>query len=247
MFDLRQFAAIAPECYQKLHWHEQLESTNDEAQRLADEGAEHGTVVLAEYQTRGRGRRGAGWMCEPGDGLLFSVVLRPQFGKDYYGRIALVAGLGIASVLIDELAIPARVKWPNDIQINGKKCCGVLVEANNDCVVLGVGLNVLNAPGDDGFIAINDVVSEPVSREKILALVLAAVMREVDQCAEDFSSQLNRIEAISWLNGKNITFLSAGHQHQGTAEGIAEDGSLIVRTNGGVRQFAQASDIRCVN
>ena len=244
MFDLRQFAAIAPDFYQKLHWHEQLESTNDEAHRLAEDGVEHATIVLAEHQTKGRGRRGAEWMSGSGDGLLFSVVLRPQLEQRYYGRIALAAGLGIALVLIDEFSIPARVKWPNDILISSKKCCGILVEASNDSVVLGVGLNVLNAPRGDEFIAINDVASEPVSREEILALVLAAIMGEVDRCAENFALQLNRIEAISYLSGKKITFLSGEQQHQGSVVGIGEDGSLLVRTNGRLRQFTQASDIQ---
>jgi len=74
--------------------------------------------------------------------------------------------------------------------------------------------------------------------------VLAAIMGEVDRCAENFALQLNRIEAISYLSGKKITFLSGEQQHQGSVVGIGEDGSLLVRTNGRLRQFAQASDIQ---
>ena len=99
MFDLRQFAALAPDWYLRLQYHHELDSTNDEARRLAEAGAEHGTVVLSDHQTAGRGRRGASWVCEPGDGLLFSMVIRPSFPKTNWSRIALAAGIGIAETL----------------------------------------------------------------------------------------------------------------------------------------------------
>src|SRR5210317_745264 len=123
MFDLQRFSEIAPGMSHQLRYHEQLESTNDEAHRIAAEGAEHGTVVLAEDQTKGRGRRGAAWLSESGEGLTFSIVLRPAFGKECYGRVALAAGLGIATALNDSYQLTAEVKWPNDIYIDGKKCC----------------------------------------------------------------------------------------------------------------------------
>ena len=117
MFDLRQFAALAPDWYLRLQYHHELDSTNDEARRLAEAGAEHGTVVLSDHQTAGRGRRGASWICEPGDGLLFSMVIRPSFPKTNWSRIALAAGIGIAETLNAKWGVRAQVKWPNDIYI----------------------------------------------------------------------------------------------------------------------------------
>lgn len=245
MFDLRQFAAIAPDEYLRLQYHGELESTNDEAHRIAREGAEHGTVVLAENQTRGRGRRGADWLSEPGDGLLFSVVLRPQFEAKYRGRIALAAGLGIASVLRESLGVPAELKWPNDLMIHGKKCGGILVEAQENHVVLGVGINVIQSPSGGDFIAVNDASGDPVSREKVFALLLPVMLREVECCADDFVAQIDRIRGISWLQGKQIRFLSGEDEHQGEVAGIAPDGSLAVRVGGVTRNFIQASGIRC--
>lgn len=246
MFNIRQFAALAPDSYQQLHYHEQLESTNDEAHRLANEGVEHGSIVLADYQTQGRGRRGARWMSGPGDGLLFSMVLRPEFDQSYYGRIALAAGLAIAAVLREEFHIQAELKWPNDVLVSGKKCCGVLVESKDGYVVLGVGINVCNTPDKNHFVAVNDVVSKQVSREKLLAHLLPSIMKHVDHCATEFDSQLRQIEGMSYLHGKQICFLSGDVQYQGSVQGIASDGSLIVTVDGELTHFAQASDVRVV-
>ncbi|MFK7909589.1 MAG: biotin--[acetyl-CoA-carboxylase] ligase [Akkermansiaceae bacterium] len=247
IFDTAKFAAIAPGLFEKLQYHGQLESTNDEAHRIAAGGAEHGTVILAEKQTKGRGRRGAAWLSEPGEGLTFSVVLRPDFGGEHYSKIALAAGLGIATALRESFSIAAELKWPNDILIQDRKCCGILVEARDNYVVLGVGINVLKSPENAEFISISDLSSEPVSRERTLAAMIAAIMSEVKTCAEDFPSQLYRIDTISWLNGKKITFLSGEKPHVGVVEDIAGDGSLVVRTELGVKRFGQASGIRPVD
>ncbi len=99
MFDLRQFASISPDWYLRLNYHEELDSTNDEARRLAEDGAEHGTVVLADHQLAGRGRRGSSWISGPGDGLLFSLIIRPDFPQSHWSRIALATGLGMATAL----------------------------------------------------------------------------------------------------------------------------------------------------
>lgn len=245
MFDLQRFSEIAPGLGDKLHCHGQLGSTNDEAHRIAAAGAAHGEVVLAEKQTRGRGRRGAAWLSEPGDGLTFSVVLRPRFGTGHYGKIALAAGLGIASALRESFAVPAELKWPNDVLVGDRKCCGILVESKGSHGVLGIGINVNGSP--EGCISIGEAANGEVCREKALAVLLAAVMREVDACAEDFASQLTRIDAISWLRGKHIGFQSGGNAFRGEAAGISPGGNLLVRIGDKVQEFAQAFGIRVVD
>ena len=247
MFDLRQFAALAPDWYLRLHYHHELDSTNDEARRLAEAGAEHGIVVLSEHQTAGRGRRGASWVSEPGDGLLFSIVVRPSFPKTNWSRIALAAGIGIAETLNARWGVQAQVKWPNDIYIQDKKCAGILTEAREDFVIVGIGLNVLSAPPSENArieaIAVADVVQCPVSREMVLAALLTGIMAEVDACAERFEAQLERMRGACYLTGKHIKFSAHDKQLSGLVRGVGSDGSLQVEVDGKLMSFSQASEI----
>lgn len=250
MFDLRQFGTLAPEWYECMHYHQELESTNDEAHRLAAEGAGHGTLILAEHQTAGRGRRGALWACEPGDGLLFSLILRPSFLKLHWSRIALATGLGIAEGLQDHWGVEALVKWPNDIYVGDKKCAGILAEARDNYVVVGVGINVMAAPraSDSGIaaVALADVAMKAVSREGVLATLLPAIMAQVDSCAHDFEEQLRRLQGKCYLTGKRIHFTAHERVLGGLVCGIGRDGALQVAVDGILHDFSQASDIRVV-
>jgi BirA family biotin operon repressor/biotin-[acetyl-CoA-carboxylase] ligase len=250
MFDLRQFAAIAPEWYLRLEYHKELGSTNDEARRLAEGGAAHGTVVLADYQLAGRGRRGSSWVSGAGDGLLFSMVIRPDFPKNNWCRLALVTGLGMVTAINDQLGIKAEVKWPNDIYLRNRKCAGILAEAREDYVIVGVGLNVIAAPdgseSDIPTIALGDEVLEPVSREKVLAVVLSGILREVELVASDFPGQLKRLRETCYLTGKQIEFYASGEKYSGRAVGIADDGSLLVNVDGLAKSYSQASEIRVI-
>lgn len=247
MFDLRQFAALSPEWYVRLQYHQNLESTNDEARVLAQAGAEHGTVVLSEHQTAGRGRRGSDWICEAGDGLLFSVVLRPSFPKEYWSRIALVTGLGIADALHEKCGIQAKVKWPNDIYILNRKCAGILTEAREDFVIVGVGINVMSSPdskttGMDA-ISVAEVAPAPVSREVVFSALLKSILFEVDACGDLFEEQLERLQKKCYLTGNHIRFKANEKMLEGVVRGIGPDGSLQVELKGEVQSFAQAAEI----
>ncbi|MGB1935977.1 MAG: biotin--[acetyl-CoA-carboxylase] ligase [Akkermansiaceae bacterium] len=247
MFDLRQFGALAPEWYERIHYHHELESTNDAAHDLAACGAEHGTLVLADHQTAGRGRRGAQWTSAPGDGLLFSLVLRPSLPKLHWSRLALSTGLGLAEALQDKWQITAHVKWPNDIYISERKCAGILVEARDDHVVIGMGINVLSAPTVSNSrisaIAMAEATSKPLSRERVLAVLLPAIMHEVNGCADHFETQLNRLRGKCYLTDKRIRFRMQDAVLDGLVRGIGPDGILQVEVDGELKGFSQASDI----
>ncbi|MCP5535612.1 MAG: biotin--[acetyl-CoA-carboxylase] ligase [Akkermansiaceae bacterium] len=251
MFDLRQFAAISPEWYQKLQYHGELGSTNDEARRIAEEGAEHGTVVLADHQLAGRGRRGSSWVSGPGDGLLFSIILRPGFSQNSWCRIALATGLGVVTAINDKWGIHCKVKWPNDIYLRDRKCAGILAEAREDYVVVGVGLNVIASPGatasDIATIAVGDVVAEPLSRELVFALVLDGILTEIESCADAFDRQLARLRDVCYLTAKTIEFSAGGDRRVGLVKGIGADGSLLVEVAGRVNAYSQAAGIRCLS
>lgn len=246
MFDLQKFSDIAPEWSARLRHHRELASTNDEALRLCAEGVANLTVLLADHQLAGRGRRGAAWLSESGAGLLFSLIVRSSYDKKFWGRLALVTGLSIATVLREQWQLEAEVKWPNDIIIEDKKCCGILVETQQDYAVIGVGINVTGAPAGDDSVALRNLTPYRGSREELLSALLDQLLIEVNACVYDFDSQLRRLHEICYLTGKEITFRSAEEEYSGTMQGISPEGELMVLINGETQSFLQADTIRAV-
>lgn len=136
-----------------LRFDEVTESTNSTAMKLASEGAEEWTLVVAGHQTGGRGRLGRAWVSEPGHALLFSVVLRPELAAPEAGLMTLLAGTAMAEAARVSCAAKVTCKWPNDLMVDDGKVGGILAESsvNGDRlehVVLGVGVNVSAAPAD---------------------------------------------------------------------------------------------------
>ena len=130
----------------EVRFFEECDSTNRIAKQWADEGAPDGSLVLADHQTAGRGRMSRSWVSVPGTALQFSLVLRPEMSLDSVGLLNLVAGAALA-IAVERLGVPARVKWPNDLILDGRKAAGILSEAITQvgavtAVILGIGLNV---------------------------------------------------------------------------------------------------------
>ena len=124
-----------------------VDSTNRRARQLAAEGAPHGTLVIADEQTAGRGRRGRGWISPAGEGVFMSLILRPQSHPSEVARLSMQTALAVALSIAQTTGLDARIKWPNDIVCGGRKVCGMLLEMNADeqavhDVVAGIGINV---------------------------------------------------------------------------------------------------------
>lgn len=135
---------------QTIYFYEETDTTNNRARELALEGAPEGTLVVAEKQTAGRGRRGKVWESPLGTGIWMSLVLRPQIAPAEASVLTLLCGLATAEAIEAETGLSAGIKWPNDILINGKKAVGILTEM--DCemsevhfVIPGIGINVNTA------------------------------------------------------------------------------------------------------
>lgn len=126
---------------------ETIDSTNACTKTLGDAGMEEGAVVLAEFQTTGRGRHGRPWLAQPGQNLLFSVLLRPAMPKDLSGLLTLYASVAVARAVESMTGCAVECKWPNDLLLNGKKFCGILLEnvfqqGELGYSVIGIGVNV---------------------------------------------------------------------------------------------------------
>ncbi|MFR5794944.1 MAG: biotin--[acetyl-CoA-carboxylase] ligase [Christensenellales bacterium] len=124
-----------------------MDSTNRYARALAADGAAQGTLVVADEQTAGRGRRGRGWVSPAGEGIFMTLILRPQAHPSHVARLSLQTALAVARAIARVCEVDARIKWPNDIVCGGKKVCGMLLEMNADeqsvhDVVAGIGINV---------------------------------------------------------------------------------------------------------
>ena len=134
---------------QKIVYYDVTDSTNVQAKRIAEEGGMHGTLIVADRQESGKGRRGRGWDSPKNTGIFMTMLLRPTVKPDEASMLTLVAAMAVAKGIRLYTGLPAGVKWPNDIVINGKKVCGILTEMNTEIeyinyVVIGIGINVLN-------------------------------------------------------------------------------------------------------
>ena len=130
-------------------YYQEIDSTNNQARALASKGYPEGTIVVAELQTDGRGRRGRSWYSPASQGIYISVILRPMLPLKEISRVSLITAVAVAETLEEELNLPARIKWPNDILINNRKIAGILSEAVTDMdgieyIVVGIGLNINN-------------------------------------------------------------------------------------------------------
>jgi BirA family biotin operon repressor/biotin-[acetyl-CoA-carboxylase] ligase len=190
-------------------------STNARARELAEGGAPHGTLVTASEQTAGRGRQGRTWVTPPGTAIAASVILR-----SFDDLLPLRAGLAVADLAGDG----ARVKWPNDVLLDGRKVAGILVEARApDWAVVGIGVNVVSVPPEVEDIATALGRSDV---EAALAELLVALDRRVAQPAVDVLAAVRERDA---LLGRRVRW-SGG---EGVGAGIDSSGALLVETGSG--------------
>jgi len=229
---------------------DEVDSTNDEVRRLAAIGYGDGTVVIADRQTAGRGRRGAAWVCPPGESLAFSVLVRPAEPKALWPRLALAAGLAVAEAL-EIHGVSAGIKWPNDVWVEGKKICGVLVEAGGDFAIIGIGVNVNVAGFPEDLVATATSLlletGEAASRSDVLAEVLRRLDLRRHQIGADFSRLVDAVRNRCVLTGKHIRLLAADGPREGFCEGIGSGGELLVSRDGVVERILQADEVRILD
>ncbi|WP_412068351.1 biotin--[acetyl-CoA-carboxylase] ligase [Rubrivirga sp. IMCC43871] len=215
-----------------------VSSTMDAAAAWAE--APHGAVVVAEEQTAGRGRHGRAWAAAPGANLLFTVVLRPASQR--VGLIPLAAGLAVADA-VAQWGVQARLKWPNDVRVGGRKLAGVLAETTwsgaEARVLLGVGLNVAQTdfPADLAATSLRLETGQPVARLAPLSPILARLAEALDRSEADPAGLLADVEARMESIGETVTVRepSGSGALTGTVLGLAPDGALRLATDTGAR------------
>ncbi|MBQ7486362.1 MAG: biotin--[Clostridia bacterium] len=235
---------------QRVICYDSVDSTNRVLKKLASEGAEHGTLVLADEQTGGRGRRGRGWLTPKGTSIAMSLLLRPDMHPSRVPILSLGTSVAIAKGINAVTGLPVRIKWPNDIICNGKKLCGILLEmdANEEhveYVVAGAGINVhlTEIPEEIQATATSlDIeCGRPVSRIEIIRAVLRAA-EETEQMIRE-GRLMETYLALSATLGRPVSVQGVRESFTGIAESIREDGTLAVRTDAGELREVMAGDV----
>lgn len=230
----------------ELHLFRSIGSTNDFAAERAAAGAPAGTLVLAEHQSTGRGRRGRVWQTSPGDALLLSMVFRTG-GAGPHGPAPLRVGLAVAEAL-ESVGAPCVIKWPNDVLVDGRKVAGVLCEAAAGTVVAGVGVNVRQGPDDwpPGLRAQATSLREALGRliplTEVAEPLVARLLDLRDVVSRTLDDQaLRRLAARDALRGHAVT---VDGQDAGRADGITADGALRVVRPDGTTGLVHAGTVR---
>lgn len=231
----------------RFYFYPETDSTNDVALALAGAGEPEGTVVAADFQRRGRGRRSHTWSGPAGKDLLFSMILRPEGDARAALPVTLAVATAISVALSKLLDVDLFVKWPNDVVARTGKVAGILAESASSGgrvahAVVGVGVNVNS--GDDEFPAelrgqaascrtLSGVVWD---RAAVLADLLGTIEAYYDRFRRDgFGALASAYEARLWQAGRAVTFEREGAHRSGRVAGVARDGALIVTIDDGRR------------
>ena len=227
-----------------------VDSTNRRARQLAAEGAPHGTLVIADEQTAGRGRRGRGWISPAGEGVFMSLILRPQSHPSEVARLSMQTALAVALSIAQTTGLDARIKWPNDIVCGGRKVCGMLLEMNADeqavhDVVAGIGINVHQtqfAPEIAQTASSLDLLSgQRVCRAALVRAFLEAFERTEALAAQ--GALMDAYRARSATLGQRVQVIAPAGSFTGTALEVMDSGSLIVEDEEGQRREVLAADV----
>jgi BirA family biotin operon repressor/biotin-[acetyl-CoA-carboxylase] ligase len=228
-------------------------STNDEARRLARAGAPEGTLVVTDYQTSGRGRLDRRWEAPAGSSLLMSLVFRPRLAAHQVQRLTMICGLSVVDAVEAETHLQVGLKWPNDLVIAGAKLGGILTEIELDGnrvdhAVVGIGLNVNldpdQLPEDLWMVAtsLSQVLGRKVARMPLLRELLRAI--EVRYRAlQAGQSPLAEWAARLVTLGQPVAVSAMGSCVRGVAEGVDDDGALLVRRDDGRLETVLVGDV----
>jgi len=233
----------------------EVDSTNEWAKKLATYKAQEGTVVIAETQTRGRGRLDREWV-SPTGGLWFSIVLRPKLRPTEAVKLTFVAGLAVAEVLSQMFDLTVENKWPNDVLVKGRKICGILIEMNTtnqnvNFVVVGVGVNA-NFDVEEAFpkqlrkaaTSLEDELGRKVKLEELFRNLLEKLETLYELFTkEGFSAILEKWKNYAYFLGRQVEVTSSTGKLRGSALDIDNEGALLLELEDGTVKRVLVGDV----
>lgn len=219
-----------------------IDSTNTKAQELAEKGYPSGTLVVADKQESGKGRRGRSWISPSGTGIFMTLMIKPDINPNNASMLTLVAALAVAKAITSVTGEEAMIKWPNDIVVNGKKVCGILTEMNAQFdyinhIVVGIGINVHNEsfPEEISQMA-SSLMIEAGGKRFHRAQIIAETMAYFEQYydtflkTQDLSALVREYDELLVNRNKSVRVLDPKEPFDGKAMGITSKGELIVDT-----------------
>lgn len=226
---------------------ESTQSTNEEAKKIAREGAEEGTIVVAEEQITGQGRLARGFYSPFAKGIWFSLILRPKFFPMEASKCTLLAAVGVCRGIRRMGLVDAGIKWPNDILVHGKKLVGILTLMSAsmekiDYIIMGIGINTgikKNEFPEDFREGATSFLNEGinVSRKVLLAAILGELEKEYSIAQDEgFDKVLDDWRALSVTLGQEVRVIFGDDSYTGKAVDIDRDGCLLVNTGSEVKR-----------
>ncbi len=235
---------------------DEIDSTNNYAKKVANEGCPHGTVIVAERQTLGRGRVGRQWQSDNSCGLWFSTVVRPDLEPERVQIITLAAAIAVVEGIKGELGINCGIKWPNDIILDSSKLGGILTELSAEpghvnYVVVGIGINVNQNLSDFDTDLQNKATSiyintgKKYSRVRLLGSILSSFEKIYSTFLKGRAEEIiDRWNRYSVTVGKEVKIVSKDIEYIGTAQSIASDGKLVVKCKDGRTINVSAGEVQ---
>jgi len=240
----------------EIYYFDTIDSTNNYAKKIAEDGCEEGTVVISDCQIAGKGRRGREWASLAGKGIYMSVVLKPLLEPSQMQLITLAASVAVAEALKEQTGMDLGIKWPNDIILDARKLCGILTEMTCETdkinyVILGLGVNVNqdmeDFPADlrDKAVSLKAGCKQLTGENKTFnrAKIIASILLHIEKYYKMLQSGLNEEIIDKWrlhsiTLGKQIMCSDSRGSYLCIAEDITEDGHLVVKCeDGSVREL----------
>lgn len=228
----------------RVRYFETLDSTNIAAKRMAEDEAPNGTLVIADKQTAGRGRRGRLWETPKGEAIAMTLLMRPKLRPEKASMLTLVMGMAVTKALNELLGLECKIKWPNDVVFEGKKICGILTEMSTEINVInylvigcGINANMTEFPEElkERAISLRMITGQEVNRAEIISCCMEYMEKyySVFQETEDMSLLMEEYNRMLVSVGNEVCVLEPGHEYRGISEGINCAGELLVRREDG--------------
>jgi len=238
----------------EIYFYESLGSTNSVAYELAEQGAVEGTVVIADEQTKGKGRLGRSWVSPSKGGIYLSCVLRPDILPNEVSKITLVAAVGAVKAVRKFSSLEALIKWPNDILVSDRKASGILTELKGesdkvDFIVLGIGINVNTPrgalPSGGTSLKAESKSSTDFPRVELVKILLREIEAEYVKFKKNgFISLRNELKSYSCVLGRHVSVtVSGGTKFSGKAIDIDRNGALVIKMDDGSRKTFLSGEV----
>lgn len=238
----------------EVYFYDEIDSTNTQAKRLAEEGVPSGTLVVSDCQVKGKGRRGRTWESPRASAIYMTLLIRPQILPQRASMLTLVMGLSAVQAIRDVLHIETSIKWPNDVVLNRKKLVGILTEMNAqmdyiEYLVIGIGINVniRQFPPElqDKATSLQVELGHPVNRAELAAAVMKCFEEnyEIFEKTQDLSGLMDAYHAVLANYNQPVRVLEPGNEYSGVARGINKKGELLVEKEDGSVETVYAGEV----